>query len=88
MLKLLIYNSNINFLKKDLDKKIIDILSSGKYILGNHVESFEKNISKFLGTKYVVSCNSGTDALVMSLRALDIGPGHEVITTPFTYFNS
>ena len=86
MLKLFDLQQQYKLFKKDLDKKIIDILSSGKYILGNHVESFEKNISKFLGTKYVVSCNSGTDALVMSLRALDIGPGHEVITTPFTYF--
>ena len=86
MLKLFDLQEQYKLFKKDLDKKVIDILSSGKYILGDHVKSFEKNISKFLGTKYVVSCNSGTDALVMSLRALDIGPGHEVITTPFTYF--
>ncbi len=72
--------------KKDINKKILEVLSSGSYILGRNVKSFENNVCKYLNTKYTVSCNSGTDALVMSLRALNIGKDDQVITTPFTYF--
>ncbi len=72
--------------KKDINKKILDILSSGSYILGDNVKSFEQNVRKYLNTRYALSCNSGTDALVMSLRALNIGSNDQVITTPFTYF--
>jgi UDP-2-acetamido-2-deoxy-ribo-hexuluronate aminotransferase len=74
------------FFEKDINKKIQRVLSSGSYILGENVKSFENNARKYLGTKYTVSCNSGTDALVLSLRALNIGNNDRVITTPFTYF--
>jgi dTDP-4-amino-4,6-dideoxygalactose transaminase len=69
-----------------IDKKILQILSSGNYILGDNVKKFEQLSGKYLNSKYTVSCNSGTDALVLSLRALGIGPGDDVITSPFTYF--
>lgn len=69
-----------------IDKKILKILSSGNYILGDNVREFEHLSKNYLNTKYTVSCNSGTDALVLSLRALGIESGDEVITTPFTYF--
>jgi len=52
------------------------------------VEQFEKNFANFCGTKFAVGCSSGTDALLMSLMCLEIGPGDEVITTPFTFIST
>ncbi len=75
-------------LEKKINSKVLKVLSSGNYILGENVRFFEKQINDYLGSKYSVSCNSGTDALILSLRALGIGKGDEVITTPFTYFAS
>ncbi len=69
-----------------IDKDILKVLSSGNYILGENVKKFEELSKNFLNSKYTVSCNSGTDALALSLRALGIGSGDNVITTPFTYF--
>ncbi|BDU71219.1 DegT/DnrJ/EryC1/StrS family aminotransferase [Mesoterricola silvestris] len=62
------------------------VLRSAHYILGPEVAAFEREAAGFLGTRHAVACNSGTDALVLALRALGIGPGDEVITTPFTFF--
>ena len=72
--------------KSIINKNIIDVLSSGQYILGKNVRTIEDKFASHLGVNYAVSCNSGTDALLLSLRAMEIGPGDEVITTPFTYF--
>ena len=71
---------------KVIDKKVMDILSSGNYILGENVARFEEKTKKYLNGKYTLSCNSGTDALVLSLRTLGIQTGDEIITTPFSYF--
>tara|TARA_B100001564_G_scaffold356816_1_gene371741 strand:+ start:965 stop:2062 length:1098 start_codon:yes stop_codon:yes gene_type:complete len=73
-------------ISKEVNKNIINILSSGQYILGNNVNDIEDKFAKYLGVNHAISCNSGTDALLLSLRAMGIGPGDEVITTPFTYF--
>lgn len=62
-----------------------EVLDSGKFILGPDVELFEKNLAKFIGTKYAVGVNSGTDALFLALKALGIGPGDEVITVSHTF---
>ncbi|NEO90573.1 MAG: DegT/DnrJ/EryC1/StrS family aminotransferase [Moorea sp. SIO3G5] len=62
-----------------------DVLSSGRYIGGPVVEHFEQQFAAYIGTLECIACNSGTDALYLALRALDIGPGDEVITTPFTF---
>lgn len=62
------------------------VLRSAHYILGPEVAAFEEEVARFLGTRHAVSCNSGTDALVLALRAAGVGPGDEVITTPFTFF--
>jgi len=72
-------------IKKEVDLAIKRVLESGRFIGGEEVEEFEKEIAKFCGVKYAVSVNSGTDALFLSLKALGIGPGDEVITTPFTF---
>ena len=70
----------------EVNNNIAKILKSGQYILGSNVHLFEEKFAKFLNSKYAISCNSGTDALLLSLRALNITKGDEVITTPFTYF--
>ena len=57
-----------------------------QFINGLKVEELERNFASFCGTSYAVGCSSGTDALILSLLSLDIGPGDEVITTPFTFF--
>jgi len=59
---------------------------SGRFILGDDVGLLEKEIAQYTGTAHAISLANGTDALTLSLRALDIGPGDEVITTPFTFF--
>ena len=73
-------------ISKEINKNVLDILSSGQYILGKNLLKLEENFSKYVGANYAVGCNSGTDALLLSLRAMNIGPGDEVITSPFSYF--
>ncbi len=62
-----------------------EILRSGRYIGGNAVKNFEQQFSQYIGVRECISCNSGTDALYLALKALNIGPQDEVITTPFTF---
>jgi dTDP-4-amino-4,6-dideoxygalactose transaminase len=70
----------------ELEKAVRDVLRSGRFILGPNVEAFEREAASFLGTRYAVGVGSGTDALVLGLRALGIGPGDEVIVPSFTFF--
>jgi dTDP-4-amino-4,6-dideoxygalactose transaminase len=72
-------------LKTELGPAVERVLASGHYVLGPNVAAFEQEIATLLGTRFAVGVNSGSDALTLALRALDIGPGDEVITTPFTY---
>jgi dTDP-4-amino-4,6-dideoxygalactose transaminase len=72
-------------LKDELLPAVEAVLSNGHYILGPNVAAFEAELARFLGSSFAVGVNSGSDALTLALRALDIGPGDEVITTPFTY---
>ena len=70
---------------KEVSAAVQDVLTSGRYIGGPLVESFEQQFANYVGAVECVACNSGTDALYLALRALEIGPGDEVITTPFTF---
>lgn len=63
----------------------LQVLASGKYIGGAWVEQFEEQFARYIGTNHCIACNSGTDALYLTLRALGVGAGDEVITTPFTF---
>lgn len=63
-----------------------DVLKSGMFINGPATKEFETNVGSYLGVKHAIGVNSGTDALVLGLRAMDIGPGDEVICPSFTFY--
>src|SRR5690349_14101539 len=72
-------------LKKDVDARIQRVLDHGQYILGPEVREMEEKLAAWTGARHCVSVASGTEALLIALMALDIKPGDEVITTPFTF---
>jgi dTDP-4-amino-4,6-dideoxygalactose transaminase len=75
-----------NSIKAEIREAIDRVLESGAFIMGPDVKLFEAEVAKYLGVKHAIGVNSGTDALVIGLRALGIGAGDEVITTPFSFF--
>lgn len=77
--------SQYQALKPSIDARIQKVLDHGQYILGPEVAEMEGQLAAYTGAKHCISCASGTEALLMSLMALGIGPGDEVITTPFTF---
>jgi len=74
--------------KTDIDEKIHSILKNSNYILGKEIYELEKNLEKFTGVKHSITCSSGTDALLLAMMAIDIQPGDEIITTPFTWVST
>jgi len=70
--------------KKDILKGIREILDEQKLILGQYCLKLEEQVSSMTGGAHTVSCANGTDAIILSLMALGIGPGDEVVTTPWT----
>ena len=76
------------FLEEEIQQELKDVFSKTNFIGGDNVNSLEKNIAKYIGVKYAISCNSGTDALHFALRSMNIGKGDEVITTPFTFIST
>ena len=79
-------NEQLNALGDELDQAVLQVLRSGQYIGGSVISGFEQAFAAAMGVAHAVGCNSGTDALVLALRGLGIGPGHEVITTAFSFF--
>ncbi len=85
MIPILDLKEQYQTLKREIDGAIQRVLESGIFIMGPNVEAFESEIGTYLGARHAISLNSGTDALHLAMRALGIGPGDEVITTPFTF---
>jgi len=73
-------------IEAEVKAAVEEVFASQHFILGPKVRELEEKIAAYCGTRYAVSCASGTDALLLSLMALGIRPGDEVITTPFTFF--
>ena len=76
--------AQISEIGEEIEEALIKVFRSGKYIGGEEVTSFEKAFALASETSYSVSCNSGTDALILALRSLNIGQGDEVITSSFS----
>src|ERR1043166_4027635 len=74
--------------KAELLKAVGGVLDSGQFILGEETEKFEKEFAALCQTKHAIGLNSGTDALILALKCLGIGPGDEVVTPPNSYLAS
>jgi dTDP-4-amino-4,6-dideoxygalactose transaminase len=72
-------------IKAEIDAAIQRVMDSQHFILGPEVEGLEKEIAAYTQTKFAIACASGSDALLLALMALEVGPGDEVVTTPFTF---
>ena len=75
-------------IRQEILDAVMRTLETQQFILGPEVTAFENEISALTGCACSVACASGSDALILALLALEIGPGDEVITTPFTFFAS
>ncbi|MGE4396410.1 MAG: DegT/DnrJ/EryC1/StrS family aminotransferase [Sulfurimonas sp.] len=74
-----------NLYKDEIEESILKVARNCNFIMGDEVQALEKNLEEFTGAAYAISCSNGTDALLLAMMALDIKPGDEVITTPFTF---
>jgi dTDP-4-amino-4,6-dideoxygalactose transaminase len=72
-------------IQAEVKAAVTEVLAAGQYINGPIVQAFTEAFGQYVGTDHCIACNSGTDALYLALRALNIGPGDEVITSPFTF---
>ena len=72
-------------LKSEIDAVMAEVAGHGTYILGPQVKAFEAEMAAYCGCRFAIGVGNGTDALYLALRALEIGPGDEIITSPFTF---
>ena len=75
-------------LKRDIAAAVADVFASGRFVLGPANDAFERSLATRLGVRHVLGVASGTDALLVALMALGVGPGDEVVTSPFSFFAS
>jgi len=73
-------------IREEVLAEIIRVVDSQKFILGEDVQKLEGEIASYCGTTYAIGCASGSDALILALMALEVKPGDEVLTTPYTFF--
>jgi len=74
--------------KEDINTNIQEVLNKSNYITGEEVHKLERVMEEFTGAKHAITCSSGTDALLLAMMTLDIQPGDEIITTPFTFIST
>src|SRR5258706_8613684 len=86
MIPLVDLTAQYHSIKKEIDEAVLSTLESGHFILGPAVSKFEESIASYLSVKHAIGLASGTDALVLALRALNIGAGDEVIIPAYTFF--
>ncbi len=86
MIPLVDLTAQYHSIKKEMDAAVLSTLESGHFILGPQVTKFEESVAAYLGVKHAIGLASGTDALVIALRALNIGDGDEVIIPAYTFF--
>ncbi|MBK8418678.1 DegT/DnrJ/EryC1/StrS family aminotransferase [Candidatus Villigracilis saccharophilus] len=86
MISLVDLTAQYHSIKEEIDSAVLSTLESGHFILGPQVVKFEESIAVYLGVKHAIGLASGTDALVLALRALNIGTGDEVIIPAYTFF--
>jgi UDP-2-acetamido-2-deoxy-ribo-hexuluronate aminotransferase len=72
-------------IREAVEERIKTVLNHGNFILGPEIDELEKKLADFVGVDHCISCSSGTDALLLSLMAYNVGPGHAIFTTPFTF---
>ncbi|WP_124728462.1 DegT/DnrJ/EryC1/StrS family aminotransferase [Staphylospora marina] len=83
---LLDLKAQLDTIREDIYAAVHRVLESGHYIIGPEVKAFEEEVAAYIGVKHAIGVANGTDALQLALHAAGIGPGDEVITTPFTFF--
>jgi len=71
--------------KNEIDASIHNVLNKSNYIMGEEISQLEEKLCHFTAAEYAITCSSGTDALLLAMMAIDIQPGDEIITTPFTF---
>jgi UDP-2-acetamido-2-deoxy-ribo-hexuluronate aminotransferase len=75
-------------IKASVDRRIQAVLDHGQYIMGPEIAQLEQALAARTGAKHCIACSSGTDALLLAMMALGVGPGDEVVTTPFSFFST
>ena len=77
-----------NVLKDEMDKAILDVVASSAYVMGPKIKEMEAAFAEYVGVKHCIACNSGTDALLLALKAWDVKPGDAIFVPSFTFFAS
>jgi dTDP-4-amino-4,6-dideoxygalactose transaminase len=88
LIPLLDLRAQYESIRGEIEHAVLEVLASQRYILGPEVERLEQELAEYCQCTHAVGCASGTDALLLALMALDVGPGDEVITVPYTFFST